>query len=44
MKSNRHMEIIEYYDENGKSLQEIMEQFFEDYCIEIGIDLENEIQ
>ncbi len=30
------MNIEVYYNENGKSLQEIIEMFFEEYCLKVG--------
>lgn len=29
------MKITVYYNENGKTLQEIFEQFFEEYCLNL---------
>ena len=30
------MKIVNVFDDNGKTLQDIMEQFLVDYCLEIG--------
>ena len=30
-----NFEINVYYDESGKTLQEIIEQFFEEYCLSL---------
>lgn len=30
------MKIINIFNENGKTLQQIMEQFLVDYCLELG--------
>ncbi len=30
------MKIVNVFDDNGKTLQDIIEQFLIDYCLEIG--------
>lgn len=30
------MKIVNIFNENGKTLQQIMEQFLIDYCLELG--------
>lgn len=30
------MKILNVFNENGKTLQQIMEEFLVDYCLEIG--------
>jgi len=30
------MKIINIFNDNGKTLQELLEQFLVDYCLEIG--------
>lgn len=30
------MKIVNVFDDNGKTLQDIIEQFLVDYCLEIG--------
>lgn len=30
------MKIVNVFDDNGKTLQQIIEQFLIDYCLEIG--------
>lgn len=30
------MKIVNVFEENGKTLQDIIEQFLIDYCLEIG--------